>query len=157
MRYWQDLEPGQRFTTDTANISKQDILEFAAEFDPQPYHLNDASADDSIFGGLCASGWQVCSILNRLISDTFQANDIAFVGTQSVPELRWKVPVFADTMLSASILITECNGDSGEVGLGSIACDIELINQEQVKVLTQKTVFLFAHTNVNADSVVLKR
>lgn len=152
MRYWQDLEPGQKFATHSATISKQDILEFAAEFDPQPYHLDNASADDSIFGGLCASGWQVCAILNRLVSESLGAEGIAFVGTQSIPEQRWRVPVFADTSISASLLITECNEHSGEENLGSIACDIELINQDQVKVLSQKAIFLIAHSETESDT-----
>ena len=70
-RYWQDLRPGERFKTRSITISKQDILEFAADFDPQPYHLNPEAAEGSIFGGLCASGWHVTAVMMRLLTDTF--------------------------------------------------------------------------------------
>ena len=58
-RYWQDLEVGETFSTsDSLTLEREDILEFAAEFDPQPYHLDREAAEASIFGGLCASGWR---------------------------------------------------------------------------------------------------
>ena len=145
MRYWQDIQPEETLSTAAITISKQDILDFAADFDPQPYHLDSSSADDSIFGGLCASGWQLCSLLNRLILEAFEAAEIAFVGTQSVQEQRWKVPVFADSTLSANLVIRGSQPESTDPSLGLIHCDIEVINQDQTLVLTQKGSFLIAH------------
>lgn len=146
MRYWQDLDAGETFMTEEVTLSKQDIIEFANEFDPQPYHLDPGSAAKSIFGGLCASGWQVCAILNRLILDTFNANNIAFAGTQHIIELRWKLPVYADARLSASIQIEDCQHNTDGSGLSSITCDITLSNQDQAEVLTQRGQFLIAHS-----------
>ena len=70
-----------------ATISQQDIHEFAIEFDPQPYHLDVQAGDDSIFGGLCASGWHVTAVMMRLLSDSFRATGIELLGSKSVSKL----------------------------------------------------------------------
>ena len=144
MRYWQDLESGQNFKTGVIHLSDQDILKFAAEFDPQPYHLDSAAAKESIFGGLCASGWQVCALLNRLLLDTFKQQEIAFIGIHSIPQLRWKVPVFAGSSLSATLEITDCNTLPGDVKTGTVDCDIALFNQDKVLAMSQQCVLLIA-------------
>jgi acyl dehydratase len=81
---WQDINPGDSFITDAITISRRDILDFAAEFDPQPYHLDPDAADDSIFGGLCASGWHVTAVMMRLLTDTFALNNINLLGSDGV-------------------------------------------------------------------------
>ena len=88
-RYWQDLEVGETFSTsDSLTLEREDILEFAAEFDPQPYHLDREAAEASIFGGLCASGWQVSAMMMRLLTDTFHQQEIALLGVASVQQMR---------------------------------------------------------------------
>ena len=96
-RYWQDLNTGEQITTGQLTLSKEDILEFAADFDPQPYHLDTEAADASIFGGLCASGWQVAAMMMRLLTDSFREQDIAIMGVSAVPDMRWKIPVLPAT------------------------------------------------------------
>ena len=105
-RYWQDIQPGEQFETGQLEISKQDILEFAAEFDPQPYHLDSDAAADSIFGGLCASGWQVAALMMRLLTDSLHRQALPIAGIAAVPTMRWKMPVFADDTLSARVTVT---------------------------------------------------
>ena len=131
MHNWQNIEVGQVFETGTITLSKRDILEFAAEFDPQPYHLETEAAEASIFGGLCASGWQVCALMTRLVSDSFKAHGIAIQGIQTIPNLQWKIPVFAEDSLWANVAIAKCNKESGLLG-----CDIEVKNQHQKVALT---------------------
>lgn len=126
MDNWQDLKVGQEFKTDTITLSKRDILEFAAEFDPQPYHLETEAAEASIFGGLCASGWQVCALMTRLVSDRFKTHGITIQGIQTIPNLQWKIPVFAEDSLCANVVIADCKKD-----LGLLVCDIGVKNQHQ--------------------------
>jgi acyl dehydratase len=134
MRYWQDLKPGETFTTDTLRVSKEDILEFAAEFDPQPYHLDSGAARDSIFGGLCASGWQVTALMMRLISDSLEANQVAILGSSGVSQLRWKVPVFAGDTLSARLKIKVCH-PLERPAMGTMDCEVVVDNQAGKAVL----------------------
>jgi acyl dehydratase len=150
-RYWQDLQVGECFDTDSLTLHKQDILDFAAEFDPQPYHLNSEAAQQSIFGGLCASGWQVSALMMRLLTDTFRKQDIAVMGVAAVPEMRWKIPVFAGDSLHASIKIIAREEDSGPAGMGSADVEVQVANQEGKPVIALTTRLLVAHpTKENA-------
>ncbi len=137
-RYWQDIQPGETFATRSITISKQDILEFAADFDPQPYHLDSEAADASIFGGLCASGWHVTAVMMRLLTDTFNSGKIDLLGSSGVSRLRWRKPVFAGDSLSARITVTEKSPPAATSPFGYIDCDVEVDNQagDQVIVLT---------------------
>ena len=137
-RYWQDLQPGERYDTESLTISRQDILEFATDFDPQPYHLNPEAAEESIFGGHCASGWHVTALMMRLLTDTFAAQHIELLGSNGVSNLRWRKPVFADDSLSARITVVDHEAVSANSPFGVINCQVEVDNQnaDQVIVLT---------------------
>ncbi|HET6564389.1 MAG TPA: MaoC family dehydratase [Xanthomonadales bacterium] len=134
MRYWQDFQPGDCFTTASLNVSTEDILEFAAEFDPQPYHLDNRAASESIFGGLCASGWQVTALMMRLVTDALLQQNAAALGSTGVRQLRWKVPVFAGDTLSARLTVMGTR-PATQQGLGELECTVEMHNQEGVAVL----------------------
>tara|TARA_R110001592_G_scaffold363372_1_gene685904 strand:+ start:1761 stop:2279 length:519 start_codon:yes stop_codon:yes gene_type:complete len=138
-RYWQDLLPGERFDTQSITISRQDILEFAAEFDPQPYHLNAEAAEDSIFGGLCASGWHVTALMMRLLTDTFTSRHIDLLGSNGVSNLRWRKPVFAGDSLSSRITVVDCTAASADSPFGYINCDVEVDNQSGEQVIALVT------------------
>ena len=130
MRYCKDLEKGESFTTGTLTVSREDILEFAAEFDPQPYHLDTEAADASIFGGLCASGWQVSAMMMRLLTDCFKSEHIAVMGASAVKRMRWKRPVFAADSLVARVVVTAVNAEPAGVDSGQIECDVRVFNQD---------------------------
>lgn len=65
--YLEDLTPGRRFETGRVTVTAEDIKAFAASFDPQPFHLDEALARDSVFGGLAASGWHTAALTMRLL------------------------------------------------------------------------------------------
>lgn len=151
-RYWQDIQPGEHFTTALASLSKQDILEFAAEFDPQPYHLDNEAAEASIFGGLCASGWQVSAIMMRLLTDTLHQQQIPVTGMASVPKMRWKKPVFAGDTLSAEITVSGREADARQPGSGSLVLDVQVFNQARepvIELTTRLMIALGASANAN--------
>jgi acyl dehydratase len=91
-RYLEDYEVGQTFSSGNFRIEKERIKAFAAEFDPQPFHLDEEAAGDSIFGGLAASGWHTAAITMRLLveSDLKPAGGIIGAGFD---EFRWTLPV----------------------------------------------------------------
>ncbi len=134
MLYWEDIQPGSEFATGSITLDKSEILEFAAAFDPQPFHLEDEAGAESIFGGFCASGWHVCALVMRLLADTFERERIAALDSPGVPALRWLKPVYAGDSLTARIAVRECTG-AGEPGLGLIRCHIEVSNQDRRLVL----------------------
>ena len=67
-----------------------EIIEFASEFDPQPYHLDPVAAEASIFGELCASGWQISALTQRMITDCFRDRKILILGLCGVKQLQWR-------------------------------------------------------------------
>jgi acyl dehydratase len=144
-RYWQDIQPGETFATRTLTISREDILEFAADFDPQPYHLDSEAADASIFGGLCASGWHVTALMMRLLTDTFDDQRIELLGSNGVAALRWRKPVYAGDTLSAAITVAARSDDSDDPRFGYIECDIQVHNQQQEEVIKLSTSLMIAN------------
>jgi len=150
-RYWQNIQPGEQFATGELGLSKQDILEFAAEFDPQPYHLDSDAANNSIFGGLCASGWQVAALMMRLLTDALHEQAVPVQGIAAVPSMRWKMPVFVDDRLSARVTVTGREGTSRLDGAGSVDLDVVVFNQHSKPVIELSTRLLVAmEDNANA-------
>jgi len=91
-RYLEDFEVGQKFSSGKLRVEKEQIKSFAAEFDPQPFHLDDDAARKTMFGGLAASGWHTAAITMKLLveSDLKPAGGIVGAGFD---ELRWPLPV----------------------------------------------------------------
>lgn len=141
-RYWSDLQPGETFATGQLTLDREAILAFAAEFDPQPYHLDSAAAEDSIFGGLCASGWQVTALMMRLLTDALHAENVPVMGIDSVPSLRWRAPVFVDDSLSGQVTVTGKEPTSRQPGCGRVNLAIEVHNQQQRPVIELNAVLL---------------
>ena len=141
-RFWSDVQPGETFATEGITISRGDILEFAADFDPQPYHLDPDAAEASIFGGLCASGWHVTAVMMRLLTDEFLARRIDLLGSSGVSSLRWKKPVFAGDTLSSDITVGEKTPSRSDHRYGYIECDVNVKNQHGEAVIVLSTSLL---------------
>lgn len=144
MQHWEDLQVGRVFETGTITISPADIIEFASEFDPQPYHLDPEVARTSIFGGHCASGWQVCALMMRLLADTMTRDKISLLGSPGVSSLRWLKPVFAGDALGASITIKSSSELPGQAEYGIIDCMIDVRNQNSASVIVLDTEIMIA-------------
>ncbi len=146
MKYWEQLPDTLEFTSKPVELSKADILEFATEFDPQPYHLDDAAADASIFGGLCASGWQISAIALRQLSDSLANRQIPLLGIKQTSSLVWKKPVFAGDTLTCKIALNDLQPSQGQLNWGTIDCVIEMSNQHQKIVLNMNSTLAIAQT-----------
>ena len=88
--YYDDLRVGDTFTSERQQLKADDITRFAAEFDPQPFHLDEAAARDSIFGGLAASGWHTAAVTMRLLVTSGLPLAKGIVGVSM--KLEWKAP-----------------------------------------------------------------
>ena len=102
-------------------LDEQSIIDFAQNFDPQPYHLDRDAADASIFEGLCASGWQVGALASRLTGEALMSAGIAYVTTTQVNQLRWMRPTFVDDQLIAHIVF-------GDIRRGSPVPDCDSLD-----------------------------
>ena len=124
-------------------MDKTAIVAFASQFDPQPYHLDKEAAEQSIFGGLCASGWHIAALATRLVSETLIESGLPFIEMVSVGHLKWTRPTFVDEQISVRITLTDihhaspiaetyvqafdfdvCNGDGGVVAVMSAGAAI---------------------------------
>ena len=91
-RYWDDYEVGQKFPLGSTTFTEQEIVDFARQFDPQPFHVDAEAAKASMFGGIIASGWHVASKMMRLFVDNYVDHRTA-LGSPGLDELRWLKPV----------------------------------------------------------------
>ena len=128
MRYFEDFKPGDVIELGSRTISKESILAFAREFDPQPFHTDEEAAKRSIYGGLLASGWHTGSLLMRLLNDGL-LKDTASLGSPGVDELRWLKPVRPGDVLSARMTVLESIPSRSKPDRGLIRSLMELRNQ----------------------------
>ena len=103
---FEDFAPGRYGTFGPRHVSRDEILEFAAEFDPQPMHLDEAAAAKSMLKGLSASGWHLCSIMMRMLADGFITR-AASLGSPGVNEVRWLAPLRPGDDLTLEVDVLE--------------------------------------------------
>jgi acyl dehydratase len=132
--FWEDMAVGQVRDLGTISPSREDIIAFASQFDPQPFHLDDAAGAASVFGGLCASGWHTCSMAMRLMVTNF-LQQTSSLGSPGLENIQWKKPVYPnDTLrLQTTVLETKPMGRRPDVGMTRNLW--EIFNQHGDKVL----------------------
>ena len=137
--YLEDLAVGQTFTTRTHQLDPGAIKDFAAEFDPQWFHLDEDAAKESFFGGLAASGWHTAAITMRLVVEAMPlAGGVIGAGG----ELQWPAPTRASDILQATIEVLELTPSRSrpERGMGVVRITTrnqrdEVVQTFRVKVL----------------------
>src|SRR5215813_2413277 len=136
VRYLEDFEPGQKFSSGRLRVEPQRIKSFAAEFDPQPFHLDEAAARDTLFHGLAASGWHTAAVTMRLLveSDLTPAGGLIGAGFD---ECRWPWPVRPGDELRVESEVLEVRPSQSRLGQGLIKVRTTTLNQhgEAVQVL----------------------
>jgi acyl dehydratase len=139
--HFEDFEVGQVIDLGTYAVTAAEIREFASEFDPQPFHLDEAAGAASLLGGLAASGWHVCSMMMRMIADGW-LNKSASMGSNGVSEVKWLKPVLAGETLSARVTILSKRISSKRPEMGIFECLFELFNSAGEK-KTEMTAVVF--------------
>ncbi len=135
MRYFEDFRIGEVMETGPATVSEEEIITFARQFDPQPFHIDPAAARKSFYGGLIASGWHTAAIAMRLMVDGFIGN-YASMGSPGLDELRWLKPVRpGDTLKVRSTCIGKKRSDK-RPDMGACRFSTEVINQNEEVVLS---------------------
>ena len=132
--YWEDMQVGQVRDLGSATLTREEIVDFANQFDPQPFHLDEEAARQSVFGGLCASGWHTCSLAMRLMVTNFLCHTSS-MGSPGLENIRWLKPVFpGDTLrLQTTVLETRPMGTRPDIGMTRNRW--EMFNQHGDKVL----------------------
>ena len=128
-RYLDDFEVGQTFQSERITIDADRIKRFAAEYDPQPFHLDEAAAAGSIFRGLVASGWQTTAITMKLLVEGGLKPAGGIVGV-SADEIRWPRPVRPGDELRAQIEVVEVRASKSRPEQGIVKVRITTLNQK---------------------------
>ena len=132
--YWEDLTVGSTRELGSVSPTREQILDFAGQFDPQPFHLDEAAAKASVFGGLCASGWHTCAMAMRLMVDNF-LNEAASLGSPGLESVKWLRPVFPGDTLKLRHTILESRPMNSRPDVGLVRTLWEMHNQRGDKVL----------------------
>lgn len=127
--FYEDIELDHTDIIGTVQASKEDIVRFATEFDPQPFHLDDEFAKSTPFGGLCASGWHTCSLIMRAMVDYVLATGLASLGSPGLQTLQWRKPFFPDDTLSISIKTVKKTDSRSRPEIGFVTSEITATNQ----------------------------
>ncbi|HEY6016729.1 MAG TPA: MaoC family dehydratase [Gaiellaceae bacterium] len=135
MRYWEDFEAGQVYELGPHTVTAEEIVEFARQFDPQPFHLDEEAAARGPFGGLIASGWHTAALFMRMYVEEL-INETVSMGSPGVEELRWLVPVRPGDELRGRVTILEATPSSTRPDRGTIRARMEMLNQRDEVVLT---------------------
>ena len=133
--YWEDFAAGSVAEYGPYLLAKEEIIDFARQFDPQPMHLDEEAARHSMLKGLGASGFHTCGILMRLIADGF-VNKCASQGSPGVDEVKWRAPVRPGDELRVRATITETRVSNSRPDMGFVKFRFEMLNASETCVMT---------------------
>ena len=140
MKFYEDLVVGEIGRTGSYPVTREEVLDFAAKYDPQPFHLDDEAAAGTHFGRLSASGWHTCAMTMRMMVDTWAVGDgTASLGSPGLDELRWLRPVFPGDTLTAEMELLEKRRSAKRPEMGVTKSRTTVFNQDGTPVLTMVT------------------
>ena len=124
-RHFEDLAVGETIPFGTVTVTREMIISFAKEFDPFPFHLDEAAAKASLLGGLAASGWQTAALSLKLLDEAF-LNNVASMGGLGFSDLKWRKPVMVGDTIggSATIVALRRSRHHPERGIATLQFDI---------------------------------
>ena len=132
--HWEDMQPGQVRELGSVTPTREEIIAFATQFDPQPFHLDDEAAKASVFGALCASGWHTCSLAMRLMVLNF-LNGTSSMGAPGLENIKWMKPVFPGDTLRLQSTTTDVRPMSKRPDVGLVRNVWAMFNQHGDQVL----------------------
>jgi len=125
--HWEDFQPGAVAVYGPRLVTREEIVAFAAEFDPQPMHLDEAAASATPLGGLGASGWHSCCLLMRMIADGFIL-DSSSMGAPGVEEVRWLKPLRPGTRIRIRSTVLDTRASNSRLEMGLVKFLFEIVD-----------------------------
>jgi acyl dehydratase len=127
-RYFEDYVPGTTVDCGSFTLSEAEIIAFAREYDPQPFHVDPVAAKDGPFGGLIASGWHSTSMLMRHLVDYYVSPESS-IGSPGVDHIRWPKPVRPGDTLRVRATVEQARRSASRPDRGIVTTRAELVNQ----------------------------
>lgn len=135
MLYYEDIIVGSSKTFGHYEVTREEVIQFAQAYDPQPFHLDDDAAAQTHFGRLSASGWHSCAMTMRMMVDDMTVNRQAGLGSPGVDQLRWVKPVYPGDTLSCRSEILEKRRSKSRPEMGIFKSRSQTFNQHGELVL----------------------
>ena len=147
--YWEDFPVGSVREFDGPTVSRDEIVDFARRFDPQPFHLDEEAARQTHFGGLVASGWHTGSMAMRMICDGY-LHDAASLGSPGIDKLRWTAPVRPGDTLRLRMTVVSSRPMKSKPHIGLLESHWEMFNQRGELVLDMSGWGMFGRRGADA-------
>ena len=142
MIYFEDLEVGSETYFGSYEVTRDEVLDFARKYDPQPFHLSDEEAAKTHFGRIAASGWHTCAMTMAVIARHVVEDEQAGLGSPGVDELRWLKPVYPGDTLHVRGTIESKTPSRSRPDIGSFRTLTTVTNQDDVAVMTFTSIVL---------------
>ena len=136
MLYFEDIVPGTKSAFGRYEVTRDEVIEFATKYDPQPFHLSDDEAAKTYFGRLSASGWHTAAMMMRMLVDNMSAVQQASLGSPGLDELRWLKPVYPGDVLRVETEILDKRPSRSRPDMGSFRSQATVRNQDDIVVMT---------------------
>jgi acyl dehydratase len=142
MIYFEDLELGAETYFGSYEVTREEVLDFARKYDPQPFHLSDEAAAKTHFGRLAASGWHTCAMVMGVIARHVVDSEQAGLGSPGIDELRWLKPVYPGDTLHVRSRIVDIRPSRSKPEIGSFRSATAVTNQDGLPVLSFTSIVL---------------
>jgi acyl dehydratase len=142
MIYFEDMDVGASRVFGHYDVTREEVLDFARKYDPQPFHLSDEEAAKTHFGRLAASGWHTCAMTMAVIARAVVDDKQAGLGSPGVDELRWLKPVYPGDRLTVTGTIVDKTPSRSKPEIGSVRTETVVTNQDEVPVMRFTSIVL---------------
>lgn len=144
MQYFEDLEVGAKQRFGRYEVTREEVLDFARKYDPQPFHLSDEAAAKTYFGRIAASGWHTAAMSMAMIVENLTKHKQAGLGGIGIDELRWHRPVYPGDVLTCETELLEKTPSRSKPDRGSFRTRMTVYNQSNEPVLSYTNTALIA-------------
>jgi acyl dehydratase len=148
-RTWEDFKTGDVAVYGPRVITREEIVAFAAEFDLQPMHMDEAAASATLLGGLAASGWHGCALMMRMIADGFLL-DSTSMGSPGIEEVRWLRPLRPGTQLRLRVTVLDSRASKSRPDMGLTRMHYELIDAADTVITSMTSTMMFGRRQPGA-------
>lgn len=136
MLYYEDIEVGVVRRFGSKQVTREEVIDFAGKYDPQPFHLDDKAAANTHFGRLSASGWHTGSMAMRMMVENMKEHEQAGLGSPGIEDLRWLTPVYPGDTLRCETEVLEKRRSASRPEMGLFKSKLTVFNQHDAPVMT---------------------
>lgn len=147
--HWEDFKVGDEAVYGPRLVTREEIIAFASEFDPQPMHLDEAAASNTLLGGLGGSGWHSCSLLMRLIADGFILNSTS-MGSPGVEEVRWLKPLRPGVNIRVRSTVIETRSSKSRPDMGFVKMSFTMVDDNDTPLTTMISTLMMGRRSAGA-------